>query len=60
LGGGFLTSGDSNNSGGWIFGGAGISYKASEKIKVSTSFHERNSSDGFSQGAFFEIAYRLK
>lgn len=60
FGGGVLTSGKTDDSRGWIFVGVGICYKISEKIKLSTTIHERNSSDGLSQGAFFEIAYQLK
>ena len=60
FGGGYLSSPEENASHRWVYAGVDVSYKASEKIKLNTTIHERNSSDGFSQGAFFEIAYRLK
>ncbi len=58
IGGGYIIP-NLNDSQGWVFAGGGISYKVSEKIKLNLSIHERLARGEFSQGAFFEIAYRL-
>jgi hypothetical protein len=58
LGGGAVIP-NADDSKGWVFAGGGISYKVSNKIKLNLSIHERLATGGLSQGAFFEVAYRL-